>query len=182
MKSCTQAGRVARVLRWFGVLILMSGASGRALALQSLWCSWDPSSSPEVVNYNIYYWQAGGTVTNRLGVGDVTTAEVPGLLEGATYGFVLTANTADGLESAPSGQITYTVPSPLTLQMQFVPSGNGVAALFITATGDVPAQWALEGSTDLLNWADCATGTNTAVNFQTRVATVPQMFFRLKAL
>jgi hypothetical protein len=180
MRNCFRAGRVVCVPLLFGVLFFF--APGRAMALQSVSCGWDPSSAPDVVNYNIYYWQSGGAVTNKLAVGDVTAADVPGLVEGATYYFLITAITTAGTESAPSDQIMYTVPSPVTLQAQFVQLGNGAAVLSITATGDIPAQWTLECSPDLLTWADYATGTNMAVNIQIQDTTATQKFFRLKSL
>lgn len=150
---------------------------------QSVSFAWDASSSAGVVNYNIYYGKSGGPM-NEAAVGNVTTGTVSGLAAGATYTFYVTANNAAGVESAASDLISYTVPvaSPVVLQMQAVSQSGGGVALTITAAGSVPAQWALQCSTNLQSWVTCASGSNVPVNFQVTDVTAPQNFYRLIGL
>lgn len=148
-------------------------------ALQNVKLAWDPSAPGGITNYNIYYWQQNGAVTNKQQCGCQTNATITGLVEGRTYLFKITANGTLGLESTPSVEISYTVPVPV-LQMQAVRQGGRVTALNITATGGTPVQWTLECSTNLLSWSGYAAGTNTAVSVQVPATTAARMFFRLK--
>lgn len=148
-------------------------------AVQSVKLAWNPSSTIGITNYNVYYWQQNGVGTNKLAFGSVTNAAVPGLTEGKTYYFSVTADSSAGLESPPSSLIAYTVPTVAVLQMQTVCTGGKVTALTITAGGAVPAQWTLQCSTNLLTWSAYARGTNIAVNLQVPVTSAPRKFFRL---
>jgi hypothetical protein len=69
------------------------------LAEQSLTVSWPPSPEPNIAGYIVYYGAASGSYTNANDVGNVTSNTVPGLLEGVTYYFVVTAYDTYGLES-----------------------------------------------------------------------------------
>jgi hypothetical protein len=81
-----------------------------ALAVQSVTLAWEQSVNPSVIGYNVYYGTASGVYTQKLSVGDVTSATITGLVAGTTYYFVITAYNAGGLESDPSNQVSYTVP------------------------------------------------------------------------
>ncbi len=153
-----------------------------SFATQSVTLSWNPSPSAAVTGYKIYYGTVSGSYTNVVSVGTVTNATVSGLKEGVTYYFAATTYSSSlNLESAPSSETSYTVPTEATLAIQ-VTRDNGVAtAVSVSATGAVPNQWALESSTDLQNWTPVLHGTNTAVNFSMPVTGLPSQFFRLKA-
>jgi len=70
-----------------------------------------PSPDTEVVGYYSKYGPTSGNYTNKVDVGNVTNATLYGLVEGATYFFVVTAYNDWGLESDPSNEVSYTVPS-----------------------------------------------------------------------
>lgn len=84
---------------------------------------WDPSPDAWVSGYAIHYGTSGGNYTVRVDVGNTTTCTITNLNPGVTYFFVATAYTADGLESLPSNEVSYTVPggNPLdTIQLEFL--------------------------------------------------------------
>ena len=75
---------------------------------------WDPVSSPLVAGYAIHYGPAAGSYTASVDVGNVTTATVPGLTEGATYHFAVaaydSAHAEGGLSNDVAVVIKYAVP------------------------------------------------------------------------
>ncbi len=92
----------------------------------------DPSASANVAGYNVYYGFASGDCTNQICVGAAAGATFSGLNPGTTYYFAVTAYTFSGLESAPSSQVSYTMPppppaalTPVTSAGQFVSSVIG---------------------------------------------------------
>ena len=109
-----------------------------SLCSRGVTLSWCPSSDTNVTGYAIYY--GTGNITNwspdvysystnnpcdftlvshgsnwlgnyphRIDVGNTDTATITNLIP-ATYYFVAVATNADGLESIPSNEVTYTVP------------------------------------------------------------------------
>jgi hypothetical protein len=152
-----------------------------AWAAQSAALSWGASPSASVTGYNIYYWDASGGPTNEIFVGNVTSATVSGLADGTTYQFAATAIDAAGNESPFSNLVSYLPASVATLAMQTVASEGGAAAISITATGEIPAQWAVQASTDLKTWTVITSGTNSSVNVSVPITTLPAQFFRLES-
>src|SRR3954467_1311085 len=69
--------------------------------------AWDPSQSPNVAGYNVYYGPSSGTYTNSVDVTDSLAAQIGGLAVGKTYYFVVTAYNDAGLESAPSNEVQF---------------------------------------------------------------------------
>ncbi|MGA4644928.1 fibronectin type III domain-containing protein, partial [Limisphaera sp. 4302-co] len=86
--------------------------------------AWDPSPDEWVTGYAIHYGTASGVHPVRVDVGNVTNAVIDGLQPGVTYYFVATAYTADGLESDPSNEVSYTVPNPQPDPTNAPPSVN----------------------------------------------------------
>jgi hypothetical protein len=77
---------------------------------------WDPSPSPSVVGYAIYYRVLGLPVTSRLDVGNTLTASIPLLLGSASSVYVVAYN-AEGVESAGSNLIEHTPEPLMTLKL-----------------------------------------------------------------
>jgi hypothetical protein len=92
------------------VLAPMLLACCPAGATQNVSLAWDASPDPDVVGYYIYYGAASGDFTNRVSVGNVTSATVSNLAEGALYFFAATARNTSGLESDFSNEVSYSVP------------------------------------------------------------------------
>jgi hypothetical protein len=148
---------------------------------QQAMLAWNPSSHAGVVGYRIYYGPASGIYTHVVSVGNVTNAVVSGLAEAARYYFTATAVDALGLESSPSNEMTYDVPSVSVLAIRCAQTNGATATVSITASGAVPERWALESSADLAAWSTLARGTNVPVNVSVVTAGAPKQFFRLKS-
>jgi len=146
---------------------------------QSVVLVWNPSVDTNVVGYNIYFGGASGVYTNKMVLGNVTTATITGLTPGATYYFTATASGAGGVESPFSNQTTYTVPSPVVLSMQTVQTPGQASSITITATGTIPSQWRIDESSDLVNWTPAFYGVNSTVNVSFPITGAPAQFFRL---
>jgi hypothetical protein len=151
-----------------------------ASAVQNVTLTWNPSTSPNVVGYDIYYGPACGNYTNKISVGNVTSATVSGLPQGACNYIAVKARAISGLESLPSNEVAYNVPNLATLAIQTLQAQGSPASVTITATGVVPAQWALESSPDLTTWTTVTQGTNTRVNVSLVVTGTPARYFRLR--
>ena len=106
-----------------GVWLLAAvGALGQGSATVSL--AWNPSPSPTVVGYNVYYGTASLAYTYEQSAGGATNATVSGLLPGTTYYFGVTALDAAGEESTFSNEVSYTAPG--TAPSVPNPSNQGV--------------------------------------------------------
>ena len=89
----------------------MATTPSSVLGTQSVTLAWNPVTNANVAGYNIYDGSASGYYTNVTSVGNVTSATISGLTEGATYYFATTTLSTSGLESAYSSEISYTVPN-----------------------------------------------------------------------
>ena len=272
-------------------IAILAALPWRVGAVQTVALEWTPSSSPEVAGYIVHYGQASGNLTGQVWTGTSTSVQITGLEEGQTYFFTVTDYDAEGIESAPSNEVVYAVPSfappgnpvlqfdsatgqtiltwspspapghtlagyhvycktiweddvvfmadsdttqfvlpdwtlgaafyvvvtavfsdggesaataevdllnPLisdpevttstsaaalvpapVLSLQQLPPAGELSGMFITASGAVPAAWALEGSTDLQRWKTLTIGSDPAVNVTVVVSSKPRLFFRL---
>ena len=128
------------------------------------------------MGYNIYYGQTNGVYSYKQSV-TANSVMISGLAEGNTYYFVATAYDAAGMESVPSGQISYTVPGTQLIAAP-VPNGNGFA-LKITSSSVVRPAWTLQTSSDLKTWSPLSAGSNSVVQVTITNTTAPAAFFRL---
>jgi hypothetical protein len=83
----------------------MTGSAQTAL---NLTLTWDTSTDPTVVGYNLYYGPATRTYTNVIPAGAATIATLSNARSGATYYFAATTYNAAGLESDYSAELSYT--------------------------------------------------------------------------
>ena len=162
------------------LVLLVAGAQLRVLAQgDSVVLDWSPSVDTNVTGYNIYYGGVSGNYTNKVVLGNVTTATITGLTPGATYYFAATSTGAGGSESPFSNQTTYAAPLPVVLTMSTVQTQGVATAISITAPGTVSGQWRIDQSSDLVNWTPAYYGTNMAVNVSFPITSAPAQFFRL---
>lgn len=126
---------------------------------QSIAIAWNPSVSPNVAGYDIYYGGVSGIYTNEVFAGNVTNVTVPGLANGDTYYFVATAVSSAGFQSSFSSQLAYTVSSVPVLGLP-VFSGSGFS---FPVTGITGSNCVIQVSTNLTQWVPLLTN---AVPFQ----------------
>ena len=84
--------RVGRTTALLLIAAFLSLAPEVAKAASSVTLAWDPSTSTDVVGYNLYYGAASATYTNVVSVGSATSLTVSGLVAGVTYYFAATAS------------------------------------------------------------------------------------------
>jgi hypothetical protein len=87
---------------------------GAEAVMHTITLSWYSSPSPNVVGYRVHVGTQSGLYPIQLDAGNQTMMEVPHLIDGTTYYFMVTAYLADGTESFPSEEIHY-LPNPTTL-------------------------------------------------------------------
>lgn len=109
--TCEQRARARHGLFWVTVCVISwafvaCGAGNVSVRLQ-----WDPSPSSHVVGYAVYYGTSSGNYTARVDAGSQTTVSISGLVEATTYYFAAVAYTDYGVESLPSDELAYKVPS-----------------------------------------------------------------------
>lgn len=187
MSSCPARERSQTKRSWMipglltGLLLLASAAQVRAST--SITLAWDPSPSPSVAGYRVYYGGASGNYTNNITVGNVTSGIVNGLQPGGTYYFATTARDASGSESAPSNEAFYRVPfGGANLQIRPV-SGGG---LMLSVTGGNNQTYEILTSTNLTTWTAItrltlnALGSETFIDFNGAVG--PRRFYTTRAV
>lgn len=100
-------------------LFVLLGYHASAHAASSVTLAWD-ASDPGVAGYNVYYGTGSGAYTQVVDAGNQTSATISNLSDGSTYYFAVTAYDPNGLESLPSGEVSYT------------PTGNNVESSAIS--------------------------------------------------
>jgi len=75
---------------------------------------WQPSSSPAVAGYAVYYGVSGSSLTNRLDAGSSQSFTLNNLAASSNYFFFVVAYNTTGVESPPSNVLYYR-PAVLTL-------------------------------------------------------------------
>lgn len=120
------------------VIVCVLSATGRVIASQSVELTWDQSSSDDIVAYKVYYGTTSLVYPNSITYGDVSDVVVPGLSDGTTYYFAVSAIDAEGDESALSSEVVYVAPSAasLALQAQGSSAALGAVALSWNASSD----------------------------------------------
>src|SRR5947207_2189197 len=90
-------GSIANRIRVVAIVCLATCCSA-AWSGQNVSLAWNSSPDADVVAYTVHYGVASGVYSSSLNVGNHTSATVPGLQDGTTYYFVVSASNAAGLE------------------------------------------------------------------------------------
>ncbi len=161
---------------------------GHALLIGLLWAlvplsacassasvTWDANPETNIVNYNVYIGTNSGiyskyqTVTN---VGLATKVVIPGLVEGVTYYFGVTAVNNLGIESAPGEEVSIYIPLLTGLafpadKLQVQTNGSQSTVSF-NLSGPVDRYFVVQSSTDLVHWVAVSTNmfTNSSVKLR----------------
>jgi hypothetical protein len=109
MRYCVLQNSIVTSLILFVTLLFSSIDSAAQIKL-----AWDPSTDADLAGYKVYYGGASRTYGPPIDVGKVTTCTVPGLRQGMTYYFAVTAYNSSHNESGYSneayGMLTLTAP------------------------------------------------------------------------
>lgn len=134
---------------WFSLPAALLGTTTlAALPPSDVTLAWNPSPSTSVAGYRLYQGAASQTYTNTIDVGDLTSVTVSNLTAGTTYFFAVTAYDLIGLESAFSGEVSYTVAGPALLRISASPA-QGVQ---LTGTAPGGYQYDVLRTADLKTW------------------------------
>jgi hypothetical protein len=117
---------------------------------QSIPLKWNPSPSPNVTGYAIYYGFSSGQYTASVDAANSTSFVVTGLMPGETYYVSLVAYDSDGDESPFSNEVTNTIPMPPVISADLVSQEvvAGTTAVFtigVTSTVSMTLQWFDDG-------------------------------------
>ncbi len=100
-----------------------------------------------MAGYFLYCGSENGMFTNKIDIGNNTTASVSGLQEGETYHFAVTAYNSTGVESALSSDVAYLTPGVIRLLGAM--NANSMGMEFPVA----PGHWyEVQASTDMQTW------------------------------
>jgi hypothetical protein len=110
--------------------------------------AWDTSPDTNVTGYVVYYGTNSGSYDFRVDVGTNTMTIPPNLSPWVTYYFVVTAYNSAAVESAPSDEISFTMPATLQLNSGINP-GDPMTLTFPAASGH---WYEILASTDLITW------------------------------
>jgi hypothetical protein len=96
----------------------------RSLHAAQVSLAWEPGQdTSEIAGYKVYYGTSSGSYTHVLNIGNHTSCDISGLIEGNIYFFAASAYDGYGNESDKSGEITYIAgksPKPDKKQMAAV--------------------------------------------------------------
>ena len=104
-------GSIANRIRVVAIVCLATCCSA-AWSGQNVSLAWNSSPDADVVAYTVHYGVASGVYSSSLNVGNHSSATVPGLQDGTTYYFVVSASNAAGLEGGPSNEVSFDSPAP----------------------------------------------------------------------
>ncbi len=162
---------------------LYAAAPASNLTAQTVSLSWNPSTSTNAAGYALYYGNASGVYGTRLVEGTNTAATIAGLTGGLTYFFVVSAYDAQGAESAPSNEASFTVVdtnfSPAVQTM--VVTGGTIILGWNAAVGQT---YQLQYKTDLnqTNWNNLGTvitASNVLASTSDKIGPDNQRFYRV---
>ena len=116
--------------------------------------AWDVHLDPLVTAYRVHYGTAGGVYTASIAVGNATQTTIPGLAEGVTYFFAITALNTSGLESGFSNEVNF-LPGNHATSLSTTATG----AMALTVRGVIGLSYDIEASQDLKTWTIISTVT-----------------------
>jgi hypothetical protein len=169
----SKAGEVSLMSLFAGIGMMVSVLP--TFGSQSVKLNWSPSTSPDVVGYNIYYGGANADYTNEISVGNMTNATVSGLLDHTTYFFSARTINSSGMESPYSIQTSYVVPTAAAMFGRPIFSSNGVS---VTVKGVPGYMYVIQSSTDMINWLSLETNLTPLVFTDTNPSLYNKRFYR----
>jgi len=157
-----------KVFRFLGVCLALCLAAAR-LEAATVTIAWDPNTEGDLARYVVGYRTSATGAETTVNVGLVTTWSLTTAVAGQTYYFRVYAENTSGLRSAPSNEVTTTIPTtppPPTggglalerarLSFGSVRSGTSLTAstpsqrLLVTQTATSPVSWTASSSNSWL--------------------------------
>jgi Fibronectin type III domain len=143
-----------------GILILFTFAGSLFFAtkassqsVNSVSIGWTASSSSNVAGYYIYYGTSSGNYTTVVPVSNVTNVTISGLTSGVKYYFAATSYDSSYNQSAYSPEISAVVGSTGSIAATLTSTSLSSGGQFkFTVSGVAGSQYAVQASTDLVNW------------------------------
>jgi hypothetical protein len=142
--------------------------------------AWDASPDESVTGYALYYGLADASVTNRVDVGPAQSFMLTNLYSVSNYFFYVVAYNVLGMESVPSGVLTY---SPLALtKLRLSTLQDGSTVLQFRSGAGSPCRVEYSSSLNATQWQTLATTNadangNVSINDPT-VGMVASRFYR----
>lgn len=116
-----------------------------------------------MTGYRLYQGGESQIYTNVVDVGSADTTTIDGLAPDVTYYFAVTAYDATGLESAFSGEISYTVPTtavlPPSLVVNLGLAVNDFGQAVVSGTAPAGYVYAVLATDDFASWTMIGTVT-----------------------
>ncbi len=131
--------------------------------------AWDPESASGLAGYKVHYGTVSRNYSFTADAGNQTTATVTGLTAGVTYYFAATAYDTGSTESAPSNEVTYTIPTSCSFSIapaskSFTTPDAGMGSVNVTTTSN--CGWTTANSATWVTITSGASGTgNGTVNY-----------------
>src|SRR6185437_1643460 len=147
------SSRASGLTRVLGGILFFALLHKPVQASQSVTLAWDQNTDPVVAGYNMYYGVASHIYTNKIDVGNATSVRIPGLVEGTTYFFSVTAYSVPGLESGFADALSYTVPGAFPKVQIVATEGQ----FFLTVTGLTGHSYDIEATEDFTTWTIVST-------------------------
>jgi hypothetical protein len=122
--------------------------------------TWDPNLESDVAGYNVYYGTSSGQYTERLDVGQSTTATIIDLPSGRCVFFAVTAYNTAGVESDFSEEVCNS-----TLHFTSYSMAEKGGDFFCNMSGNIGQAFVIETTTNLVDWT--AVATNILLNSST---------------
>lgn len=155
---------------------LQAGPDGTAVL------QWNASASPNVAGYDVFFLPADGGEPQFIFSGYDTQLILSSSMLANPGSYIVNAYNDWGEVSASTASVavTATLPAPV-LSLKHTPVASLPNVFSVTATGVLPASWALEASADLKTWGTIADGSNAAVDVTVVVSPKSKLFFRLES-
>ncbi len=124
--------------------MLVFGLASANASSQSVMLGWNADTAPGVAGYALYYGAASGQYTQKIDVGNTTTATLSNLAAGIYY-CVVTAYDGAHAESLPSNEASFTVAAaisptlPVAMDDAASVNSNGSVAIPVLANDSGPA-------------------------------------------
>jgi len=171
--------RFPNLSRLLGGAFFCASLAVRAANPTSVQLAWNASPDTGVTGYRIYYGVSPAQYTNSIAVGNLTSATVPGLVDGVTYYFATTAYTASGVESSFSNEISYkSAFSQLRARL------TSTRQMILTIQGQIGHNYNIETTQDFTTWIVIGTatpGSAGSVDFtDAAAANYSRRFYRLR--